>query len=148
MYVFNEVDGSTGWYTPSEDSPPLGNCGDQSDPITAVSGFTLYGVVDALALLGLTMCPNHFIKPLLLDLGTPVVDGGIAEVHRFLNTSDLTNLHELMHLVSLGSTWKKGPVLVQSHGQSYVNPYTDGLSLRSYHRPCLSQTALNSWVVN
>lgn len=54
------------------------------------------------ALYGITACPGSFSDAHLLDLQTPTANGGYQEVKKFAETSDIGNLHEIIHLISLG----------------------------------------------
>ena len=107
MFVFNELDGSYAWYKPLPASPQAGGCGPEIS-LTSSVAFTQAayfpkngpGATEPKALYGITKCASHFQKPLLINLGTPTANGGLAEVVKFMNSSDLTDLHELIHLVS------------------------------------------------
>ena len=65
------------------------------------------GTGAAQAIFGITACPPHFTIPTLLDLGTPVQNGGPTEIRKFSEIADLEDLHELFHLVSDGGTFEK-----------------------------------------
>ena len=101
MYAYNRVDGTYAWYPGKEDNPSGGGCGGHVLRFTD----TLLGITDDAilkALYDITACPKSFDLALLSDLGTPVANGGIAEIGKFSEVSDLIDLHELMHLVSRG----------------------------------------------
>ena len=107
MYVYNVLDGSAAWYPPLENNPPGGGCGQLvlgSDRSVQLFTNAHVGTDPAMAnaLYGITACAANFNQDLLLDLGTPAANGGMAEIEKFLEASDLNDLHELMHLVSLG----------------------------------------------
>ena len=104
MYVYNPADGSSAWYPGPESNPSGGACDLGSYPPTILvtnantqmAGFSMF------ALYGITACPASFSDALLLDLQTPTANGGLPEVKKFIDTADNGNLHEIMHLVSLG----------------------------------------------
>ena len=106
MYVRNTLDGTSAWYPGQQSNPSGGVCGQ----INVGSGrFVLEFTNAALgmtpasmnALYGITACPAYFNSDLLLDMGTPAANGGMAEIEKFLAASDIRDLHELIHLVSL-----------------------------------------------
>ncbi len=106
MYVRNTLDGTSGWYPGQENNPSGGVCGqfDYGTRVLVILAFTGAGLgmspASMNALYGITACPAHFDRDLLLDLGTPAANGGMAEIEKFLVASDLNDLHELIHLVS------------------------------------------------
>ena len=107
MYVYNALDGSAAWYPPQENNPPGGRCGQLvlgSDRSVLLFTNADVGTEPAMgnALYGITACGASFNSDLLLDLGTPAANGGMAEIEKFQDSADLNDLHELIHLVSLG----------------------------------------------
>ena len=107
MYVYNVLDGSAAWYPPQESYPLGGRCGQRilgSDRVVLLFTNADVGTDPAMmnALYGITACATSFGKDLLLDLGTPAAKGGMAEIEKFQDAADLNDLHELVHLVSLG----------------------------------------------
>ena len=111
MYVRNTLDGTSAWYPGQQSNPSGGVCGQIN---VGSSLFVLEFTNAALgmtpasmnALYGITACPAHFNSDLLLDMGTPAANGGMAEIEKFLAASDIGDLHELIHLVSLaGRMW-------------------------------------------
>lgn len=113
MFVNNVDDGSGAWYTPNPAAPQNGACYSASDVATAAftdAGFDVSiprYAASAKALFGITKCAAIFAAPTLSELGIPIPNGGTAEIRRFQRTGDLTDLHEAMHLVSLGGALKK-----------------------------------------
>lgn len=106
MYVNNVLDGSSSWYPGQENNPAGGVCGQRNlgsnlFVVQFTNGHVGMDPAAMSALYGITACPNSFNADLLLDLGTPAANGGLAEIEKFQSTSDLNNLHELLHLVSL-----------------------------------------------
>ena len=106
MYVSNPLDGFTGWYPGQQNNPSGGVCGQ----LNLGSNFFVMEFTNAhvgmspesmKALYGITSCAANFNNELLLDMGTPAANGGMAEIERFQSASDLNDLHELIHLVSL-----------------------------------------------
>lgn len=129
------------WYPPDAADPPAGLC--SACVAFTNTGFPKSRFTDTIAkaLYGITACPHLFTRPLLLDLGTPIANGGVPEVRKFLNSSDLGGVHEIIHLVTDGGTSKKSPV-ARSSTQISVNTNTDVPSLRSRNRSTLPRTAL------
>lgn len=132
MFVNNEADGTGAWYQPNPADPPAGLC-------SAGHAFTNVGfprdsntVSVARAIYGITACPGYFTRPLLLNLGTPIANGGLQEVNKYLNSSDLADLHEIIHLVTDGGTSKKRHI-ARSHTQIPVHTHTDVLSPHSHN---------------
>lgn len=102
MFVNNGFDGASMWYPPDAADPPAGLC--SACVAFTNTGFPKSRFTDTIAkaLYGITACPHLFTRPLLLDLGTPIANGGVPEVRKFLNSSDLGGVHEIIHLVTDG----------------------------------------------
>ena len=103
MWVYNSLDGTRAWYPPNPTNPPAGACGDPAYNVAAFTGVKFETSLETVpALYGITMCPDHFEQPLLLDLGIPGQASSIADVKKYTTSSDLTDLHEAFHLISDG----------------------------------------------
>ena len=103
MHVRN-LDGTSAWYPGLEANPSLGVCGQKGGDGSSAFTNVKMGMSwkDIRALYGITACPAMFEKNVLLDLGTPAANGGTAEIKKFLYSSDIIDLHELIHLVTFG----------------------------------------------
>lgn len=106
MYVRSPLDGFTAWYPGQQNNPSGGVCGQLNlGSNLFVMEFTNahvgMGPGAMNALYGITACAQNFNNDVLLNLGTPAANGGMAEIEKFQSASDLNDLHELIHLVSL-----------------------------------------------
>lgn len=121
MFVNNRaLDGTAGWYLPQAASPSSGGCGYPA--LNKTTAFTdcrfnknSESFNPASALYGVTVCPVRFEHPTLLDLGTPIPNGGMPEVEKFQVAADVGDLHEFVHLVSDGGTLKEKSLCLCSH---------------------------------